>query len=117
MELILWRHAEAADGGPDMARRLTLKGLRQAQDVAGWLRPRLAKHTRIIVSPAQRTRQTPPRPVPHVAGAETLPAHSARDPRLDEKGNFRKDPSERTGKLIVRDKEIHEDDEKPDPKA
>lgn len=58
MELILWRHAEAADGGPDMARRLTSKGLRQAQDIAGWLRPRLEKHTRIIVSPAQRTRQT-----------------------------------------------------------
>jgi phosphohistidine phosphatase len=58
VELILWRHAEAADGAPDLARRLTPKGLRQAQDIAAWLRPRLAKKTRIIVSPAQRTRQT-----------------------------------------------------------
>ena len=58
MELILWRHAEAEDGGADLARRLTPKGLRQSQEVAKWLRPRLAKHTRILVSPAQRTRQT-----------------------------------------------------------
>ena len=35
MELILWRHAEA-----------------------GWLTPRLPKTTRIIVSPARRTRET-----------------------------------------------------------
>lgn len=58
MDLILWRHAEAADGVPDMARKLTAKGQKQAQDVAQWLRPRLPKHTRIIVSPAQRTLQT-----------------------------------------------------------
>ncbi len=58
MDLILWRHAEAADGVRDMARKLTAKGQKQAQDVAQWLRPRLPKHTRIIVSPAQRTLQT-----------------------------------------------------------
>ena len=58
MDLILWRHAEAADGAPDLARKLTAKGVDQAQDVARWLRPRLPRQTRIIVSPAQRTLQT-----------------------------------------------------------
>ena len=58
MDLILWRHAEAADGIPDMARNLTAKGQKQAEDAARWLRPRLPKHTRILVSPAQRTLQT-----------------------------------------------------------
>ena len=58
MDLILWRHAEAADGAPDLARELTAKGVKQAQDVARWLRPRLPRQTRIIVSPAQRTLQT-----------------------------------------------------------
>ncbi|HKB81857.1 MAG TPA: histidine phosphatase family protein [Burkholderiales bacterium] len=58
MELILWRHAEAADGTPDLARNLTAKGRKQAQEVANWLRPRLPKHTRVIVSPAERTLQT-----------------------------------------------------------
>lgn len=58
MELILWRHAEAEDGVPDSARKLTDKGLKQAQVMAGWLKPRLPKHTRIIVSPTKRTQQT-----------------------------------------------------------
>jgi phosphohistidine phosphatase len=58
MDLILWRHAEAVDGLPDLARNLTPKGLKQAKDMAAWLRPRLPKHTRVIVSPAERTRQT-----------------------------------------------------------
>ncbi len=58
MDLILWRHAEAADGAPDLARKLTAKGVDQAQDVARWLRPRLPRQTRIIVSPAQRALQT-----------------------------------------------------------
>jgi phosphohistidine phosphatase len=58
MELILWRHAEALDGVPDMARKLTPKGEKQAQEMARWLKTRLPKQTRIIVSPAQRTLQT-----------------------------------------------------------
>jgi len=58
MDLILWRHAEATDGAPDLARKLTARGVKQARDVAHWLRPRLPKHTRVIVSPAQRTVQT-----------------------------------------------------------
>lgn len=58
MDLILWRHADAEDGTPDMARRLTSKGLKQARETAGWLRPRLPKRTRIVCSPAERARQT-----------------------------------------------------------
>lgn len=58
MELILWRHAEAEDGFPDAARKLTEKGLKQAHNMAQWLKPRLPKNTRIIVSPAKRTQQT-----------------------------------------------------------
>ena len=58
MELILWRHAEAEDGVPDSARELTGKGLKQAQAMAEWLKPRLPKNTRIIVSPTKRTQQT-----------------------------------------------------------
>jgi phosphohistidine phosphatase len=58
LELILWRHAEAEDGVPDASRKLTEKGMKQAQSMAQWLKPRLPKHTRIIVSPAKRTQQT-----------------------------------------------------------
>lgn len=58
MELILWRHAEAEDGTPDNARKLTDKGIRQAQNMAEWLQSRLPDNARILVSPAQRTRQT-----------------------------------------------------------
>ena len=33
MDLILWRHAEAEPGEPDVGRRLTAKGLKQAERV------------------------------------------------------------------------------------
>jgi phosphohistidine phosphatase len=55
MDLILWRHAEAVEGTPDLARRLTPKGVKQAKAMAQWLRPRLPRQTRVIVSPAERT--------------------------------------------------------------
>jgi phosphohistidine phosphatase len=58
MDLILWRHAEAVDGAPDMARKLTPKGEKQAKETAAWLKVRLPKQTRILVSPAERTLQT-----------------------------------------------------------
>ncbi|MFN0039217.1 MAG: SixA phosphatase family protein [Burkholderiales bacterium] len=58
MDLILWRHAEAVDGLPDLNRKLTAKGNRQADDIAQWLKSRLPTSTRVLVSPAQRTRQT-----------------------------------------------------------
>jgi phosphohistidine phosphatase len=58
MDLILWRHAEAEPGEPDLGRRLTSKGLKQAERVAAWLETRLPDTTRILVSPADRTQQT-----------------------------------------------------------
>jgi phosphohistidine phosphatase len=61
MDLILWRHAEAEEGSaglPDAKRRLTARGDKQAHDVAKWLKSRLPKKTRILVSPATRTQQT-----------------------------------------------------------
>jgi phosphohistidine phosphatase len=58
MDLILWRHAEAEDGTPDVARKLTPKGHRQAKEMSRWLASRLPKTTRIVVSPAIRAQQT-----------------------------------------------------------
>lgn len=58
MELFLWRHAEAADGRPDLARALTPKGHEQARAVAQWLRSRLPAGCRILVSPARRAQET-----------------------------------------------------------
>lgn len=61
MNLILWRHAEAEDFAPDHSdanRRLTERGHKQAQKMGAWLAQRLPTDTRILVSPALRTRQT-----------------------------------------------------------
>jgi phosphohistidine phosphatase len=58
MDLILWRHAEAEPGEPDLGRRLTSKGLKQAERMAAWLESRLPETTRILVSPADRSQQT-----------------------------------------------------------
>jgi len=58
MDLILWRHAEAADGAPDHARELTAKGIKQAAKVAAFLHQHLPDDHRILVSPTTRTQQT-----------------------------------------------------------
>ena len=58
MELILWRHADAEDGVRDEERRLTAKGRKQAQRMASWLKRRLPRGARILVSRTQRTQQT-----------------------------------------------------------
>lgn len=58
MELILWRHADAEDGVPDEARRLTAKGRKQAKKMAAWLAERLPAGCRVMVSPATRARET-----------------------------------------------------------
>jgi phosphohistidine phosphatase len=58
MDLILWRHAEAEDGRPDLERRLTDKGRKQAARMAKWLRERLPKDYRLLASPAARAQQT-----------------------------------------------------------
>lgn len=59
MNLILWRHAEAEDtAANDLARQLTTKGRKEAQQTAKWLRSRLPDDAVILASPAARTIQT-----------------------------------------------------------
>ena len=58
MDLLLWRHAEAVEGIPDLTRELTERGQRQAQKVAGWLDKNKPKRLKVLCSPAVRTRQT-----------------------------------------------------------
>jgi phosphohistidine phosphatase len=61
MDLILWRHAEAREARPDeddLQRPLTSRGEKQAAKVAAWLNLYLPDRTRVLVSPALRTRQT-----------------------------------------------------------
>jgi len=58
MELILWRHAEAEPGEPDLGRQLSSKGEKQARRSAEWLHARLPDSARIVVSPATRAQQT-----------------------------------------------------------
>src|SRR5512140_2078021 len=57
-ELLLWRHADAEDGVPDSGRALSKKGLKQARQVALWLKPRLPDGCLILASPAKRAQQT-----------------------------------------------------------
>jgi phosphohistidine phosphatase len=61
MDLILWRHADAEveiHGRPDLARRLSDRGERQAARIARWLHRQLPEEVRIIASPAQRAQGT-----------------------------------------------------------
>ena len=58
MDLILWRHAEAEEGEPDMERALTPRGQKQARRMAEWLTSQLTESCKIYVSPALRTVQT-----------------------------------------------------------
>lgn len=58
MDLILWRHCEAEAGEPDLGRRLTAKGQKQAERMAEWLERHLPDTCRILVSPADRAQQT-----------------------------------------------------------
>jgi phosphohistidine phosphatase len=58
MELILWRHADAAEGEPDLERRLTPKGRKQAARVAEWLLARLPSRFTVLASPARRAQET-----------------------------------------------------------
>ena len=58
MDVILWRHADAEPGRPDLERALTPKGRKQAHRVAEWLHGRLPGNTKIYASPARRAQQT-----------------------------------------------------------
>lgn len=58
MNLILWRHAEAENTSPDMRRALTKCGLKDAVLMAQWLHTQMPPNTRVMSSPAGRTKQT-----------------------------------------------------------
>ena len=58
MDLILWRHADAAQGGRDLDRKLTARGRKQAARAAEWLVARLPSRYVVLVSPAKRARET-----------------------------------------------------------
>jgi phosphohistidine phosphatase len=58
LDLILWRHAEAEDGRPDLARKLTARGHKDAARIAQWLLKRLPSKFSVLASPAERTQQT-----------------------------------------------------------
>jgi phosphohistidine phosphatase len=58
MDLLLWRHADAADGSPDMARPLTERGQAQARAMAQWLLKRMPEGIRLLSSPARRALET-----------------------------------------------------------
>jgi phosphohistidine phosphatase len=58
LDLILWRHADAAQGRRDSERKLTAKGRKQAARMAEWLVARLPSRYAVIVSPAKRALET-----------------------------------------------------------
>ena len=58
VDLILWRHADAAEGGRDLERKLTAKGRKQAARVGEWLGARLPARYKVLTSPARRARET-----------------------------------------------------------
>jgi len=58
VELILWRHADAEDGAPDLERQLTPKGRGEAERVARWLLAQLPREFEVVASPAARAQQT-----------------------------------------------------------
>ena len=72
MDLLLWRHAEAEDGIPDMKRKLTPRGEKQARQMAAWIKAHAPKNLHIVASPAKRCQQT----------AEALGLPFDTDPRL-----------------------------------
>lgn len=57
-QLVLVRHAKAAQGSPDISRPLTDRGRADASEIGRWLRANDAVPDVAIVSPATRTMQT-----------------------------------------------------------
>ncbi len=58
IDLFIWRHAEAEDGTPDIARPLTARGRRDAARIAKVLAKQLDEKACIVSSPATRTVET-----------------------------------------------------------
>jgi phosphohistidine phosphatase len=77
MDLLLWRHAEAQQGSPDLKRRLTARGEKQAAQMGQWISANAPSQLRILVSPALRCQQT----------ARALGRPFETDPRLGAEGD------------------------------
>jgi phosphohistidine phosphatase len=58
INLFIWRHAEAGESSPDLARRLTQRGQRDAARVAKAIARQLDEKSCVVCSPAVRTRET-----------------------------------------------------------
>jgi phosphohistidine phosphatase len=58
INLFIWRHADAVDGSPDIARPLSAKGHRDAARVAKALARKLDEKSCIVCSPALRACET-----------------------------------------------------------
>jgi len=58
MDLVFWRHADAEEGAPDLARKLSPKGREQAARMAAWMHRHLPKGFEVVASPAVRAQQT-----------------------------------------------------------
>jgi phosphohistidine phosphatase len=72
MDLILWRHADAAQGGRDLERKLTARGRKQASRMAEWLVARLPSRFKVFSSPARRARETADALATHYSISERL---------------------------------------------
>ena len=57
-QLVLIRHAKAADGVADIDRPLTARGRRDAAAIGAWLAAGGVRPDRVVISPSRRTRQT-----------------------------------------------------------
>ena len=58
MNLLTWRHADAASGEPDELRPLTTLGNHQAHAISAWIKTNVPGPYRVFGSPALRARQT-----------------------------------------------------------
>jgi len=58
MNLLIWRHADAAPGNPDESRNLTELGRLQAEKISTWIKTYVPGPYRVIGSTALRARDT-----------------------------------------------------------
>ena len=88
MDLILWRHAEAAaeDPNPEGERKLTAKGRKQAAWISEWLLRRLPSKITVIAAPGRPARETAEALSPRVRIAESLAPGAGVNAILEEAG-------------------------------
>ena len=88
MDLILWRHAEAApeDGNAEGERKLTAKGRKQAAWISDWLTHRLPAKITVVSAPARPARETAEALSARVRVSECLAPGGGTDAILEEVG-------------------------------